>query len=75
MNKEKYKNHVCVVGSAKPLIFSSVVMTLVDVMQNESSWPARMDQINRRVHKLLKRLSTDPTNIPKESYRIGGRTA
>jgi hypothetical protein len=39
-----HRNHPWVVGRVNPLETSSVVMTLVEVMQKDSNWPAYRDR-------------------------------
>lgn len=75
INKVKtYRKKVCVVGNAQLRITSSVVVTVVHVMQRETTWPASNDRVKLRVHKLVHRLQTLEQKASRELYSIGGRT-
>ena len=68
-----YRKNVWVVGNAQLRLTNSVVVTFVQVMQSETTWPASRDRINRRVQILQKRLQILEVNAEGESYTIMGR--
>ena len=49
------RNQVCVVESAQFLLTSSVVVTFVQVIQSDTTCPARSDKQKRGVQRLKKR--------------------
>ena len=53
-----HKKKVCVVGKAQFLITNSVVVTFVQVIQSETTWPANKDRTNRFVQILANLLPT-----------------
>ena len=50
-----YRKKVWVVGNCQLPIVNSSVVTLVQVMHSETTWPARRDRTKRLVHMLKKR--------------------
>ena len=68
-----YRKNVWVVGNAQLRLTNSVVVTFVQVMQRETTWPASRDMINWRVQILQKRLQRLEANADGESYTIKGR--
>ncbi|KAJ7708654.1 hypothetical protein B0H17DRAFT_1124486 [Mycena rosella] len=72
-NSKKYSKILWVVESIQFLFISLVVVTLVQVMHNETSWPASKEQVNRRAQRLLKRLAELSKKAETEVHSIGGR--
>ena len=68
-----YRKNVWVVGNAQLRLTNSVVVTFVQVMQSETTWPASRERINRRVQTLRKRLQRLEANADGESYTTKGR--
>ena len=60
------------VGSAHPRLMSSVVVTLVQVRHNDTSWPASRLRMNLLVQMLANRAQRDWRNIEGESNRTAG---
>jgi hypothetical protein len=56
-----------------PRLTSSVVVTLVQVMHRETSWPASNDNTNRLVHKLFHRAPKLEKKALEDDQSIGGR--
>ena len=50
-----YRKKVWVVGNAQSPFWSSCVVTFVQVMHSETTWPARRERMKRLVHRLWKR--------------------
>ena len=61
-----YKNHVCVVGRIQFLFTSSVVVTLVTVMQSDTTCPATKEKMKRLVQRLFQRTQTLNAQAPKD---------
>lgn len=73
-NSKTYKKIPCVVDSVHPRLTSSVVVTLVQVIHNDTTCPARNAMINGLVHTLLHRAAKLFANALGEEYTIGGRS-
>ena len=63
---DAHKNQVCVVGRDQFLFTSSVVVTLVTVMQSDTTCPATNEKMNRFVQRLFHRAQTLPVKAPTE---------
>jgi len=61
-----------VVGSAHPRLISSVVVTFVQVMHNDTSWPASRLRMNLFVQMLANRAQRVLKNTEGESNRTCG---
>jgi len=53
--KAWYRKKVCVVGNCQFPVVSSSVVTFVQVMHSETTWPASRERMKRLVHILRKR--------------------
>ena len=73
--KKTYRKNVWVVGKAQFLMTNSVVVTVVHVIHNETTCPARRDRVKRLVQRLINRLQKLCTKAPNDVYTMGGRLA
>ena len=68
-----HRNHVCVVDKDQLRLTSSVVVTFVQVMHNETTCPASSARVKRRVQMLAKRAQVLLMSAAGEVKSIGGR--
>ena len=54
--EKTYKKKVWVVGKDQFRCINSVVVTFVQVMHRDTTWPASRERMNRLVHMLVNRL-------------------
>jgi len=64
--KARHKKKDWVVGNCQFPVESSSVVTFVQVMHSETTWPANRDRMKRLVHRLKKRRHVLWQRAPKE---------